>query len=183
MEKVERGGVWFEGQFFPAHTVLWCAGVKASPLLESLGCPLDRLGHVKVKPDLSIPGIPNVFVIGDAAAFMEKEKPLPGLAPVAMQQGRHVAKVILSRINKGKSSPPFRYVDKGQLATVGQAFALADVGKIKSAGFFGWLIWLVVHIMYLIGFENRVLVLTQWAWQFFTFSRGARVIPTKREGS
>lgn len=179
VENIGSRGAQINGQLFPAHTVLWCAGVQASPLLESLGVPLERGGRVLVQPDLSLKEYPNIFVLGDAAQFQENGKPLPGLAPVAIQQGRHVAKVIRSRMKEERSAPIFRYYDKGQLATLGRGFAIAHIGKLKASGWVGWLLWAFVHILYLVGFQNRAMVLFQWSWQYFSFDRGARVIPTK----
>ena len=176
VEAVNSQGVRLAGEFLPAETVLWCAGVKASPLLASLGLPLDAMGRLKVEPDLSLRPYPDVFVIGDAAHFPQGEKGLPGLAPVAMQQGRHLAKVLKARLAGNDSGPAFRYRDKGQLATVGRAFAIAQLGRWKWAGLWGWLIWVFVHILYLAGFQNRALVLLQWAWQYCSFDRGARLI-------
>jgi NADH dehydrogenase len=158
-----------------ARTVLWTAGVLASPAGQWLGAEVDRAGRVKVEPDLSVPNLPNVFVIGDTASVMQKGKLLPGLAPVAMQQGRYVASVIAQRI-AGKSSQPFHYFDKGSLATVGRAYAIISLGKLRMAGFLAWVLWLTVHIFYLIGFRNRVLVMLQWAAAYFTWHRGARLI-------
>ena len=159
-----------------AATVLWAAGVIASPLARSLSAPLDKAGRVLVEPDLSIPGHPEVFVIGDLAAFLHQTgRPLPGLAPVAIQQGRHAAKNILRRC-QGLPSEPFHYVDRGILATIGRAAAVADFGVAKFSGFLAWVIWLFVHIFWLIGFRNRFIVLFEWAWAYITFQRSARLI-------
>ena len=159
-----------------ATTTLWAAGVEASPLAESLGAPLDRAGRVRVEADLTIPGHPEVFVIGDMAAFLDQTgKPLPGVAPVAIQQGRHAARNIL-RACRGKPYEPFCYVDKGNLATIGRAAAVVDFGRLKMSGFLAWLVWLFVHIFFLIGFRNRVVVLIDWAWAYLTFQRAARLI-------
>jgi NADH dehydrogenase len=160
----------------PAATVVWAAGVAASPLVRSLGVPLDDVGRVKVERDLSIPGHPEVFVIGDAATLTDASgAPLPGVAPVAMQQGRYVARLITDVIAGGRREP-FVYRDKGSLATIGRASAVAQIGRVKLAGFLAWLLWLVVHILYLVGFRNRVVVLINWAWAYLTMSRGARLI-------
>ncbi len=160
----------------PAATVLWAAGVIASPLAQSLGVPLDRAGRVLIEPDLSVPSHPEVFVIGDLAAFIHQTgKPLPGLAPVAIQQGRHAAKNILLRC-QGLSSEPFRYVDRGALATIGRAAAVANFGVVKLSGFAAWIAWIFVHIFFLIGFRNRFIVLFEWAWAYITFQRSARLI-------
>lgn len=159
-----------------AATTLWAAGVKASPLARSLGASLDGVGRVLVEPDLSVPGHPEVFVIGDLAAFLHQTgKLLPGVAPVAIQQGRHAARNIL-RAFRGELSLPFRYAEKGSLATIGRAAAVADFGWIKLSGFLAWIVWLCVHIFFLIGFRNRFVVLFEWAWAYLTFQRAARLI-------
>ena len=160
----------------PTRTVLWAAGVQASPLARTLGAPLDRAGRVLVEPDLSVPGHPEVFVIGDLAA-VEK---VPGVAPAAIQEGTHTAKNI-ERMIAGQPSLPFRYHDKGSLATIGRAAGVADFGRIKLSGFLAWAAWLSVHIFFLIGFRNRILVILQWAWAYVTFQRGARLITGKVE--
>jgi NADH:quinone reductase (non-electrogenic) len=162
-------------------TVLWTAGVKGSSLgaklAEALGQQTDRGGRLMVEPDLTLPGHPEIFCIGDLANFSHQGgKPLPGVAPVAMQQGRYVADVIRARLAGRNSTAPFHYHDKGSLATIGRAAAVADLGWIKASGLFAWLIWLFVHIMYLVQFQNRVLVLIQWAFNYFTRGRAARLI-------
>jgi len=157
-------------------TVLWAAGVMASPLARSLGVPLDRTGRVLVEPDLSIPGHPEALVIGDLAAFVHQTgKPLPGLAPVAIQQGLYAARSILRRC-RGFGSEPFRYVNRGILATIGRAAAVADLGVIRVSGLLAWIAWLFVHIFWLIGFRNRAIVLFEWAWAYFTWQRSSRLI-------
>jgi len=160
--------------------VLWAAGVEGSPLGQHLdrtnGCGLDRSGRVTVQPDCSIKGRPNVFVIGDLANFSHGlERPLPGLAPVAMQQGRYVARVLKRRF-EGLSTPAFRYADKGNLATIGRRMAVAEIAGLHFWGLPAWLTWLFVHLMYLTEFENRVLVLVQWGWNYITRNRSARLI-------
>ena len=168
------------------RTVLWAAGVKANSLgaalAEKTDTKLDKAGRVIVEPDLSIPGHPDVFVIGDLAYVEQDEKPLPGVAPVAMQQGRYVAKVIKHRL-AGKPYRPFRYNDRGQLATIGRARAVADLRGVRFSGYPAWLLWLFVHLMFLVEFQNRVLVLIQWAWHYFTRNRGARIITEWRATS
>lgn len=155
------------------RTVLWGAGVQASPLAKTLNVELDRAGRVLVNEDLSIPGHPEVFVIGDLAAL---KVPIPGVAPAAMQEGSHAAKNIM-RLISGRPVLPFRYRDKGSLATIGRAAAVADLGgPFKMSGFIAWFAWLAIHIFFLIGFRNRVLVLLQWAWAYLTMQRGARLI-------
>ena len=163
-----------------AAVILWAAGVAASPLGKKLGAPTDRAGRVQVNPDLSIPNHPEVFVIGDLAALNDESgKMLPGVAPVAILEGRYVAKVIKKEIEQGggiASRTPFHYYDKGSLATIGRAAAVAQFGRIHISGFIAWLAWLFVHILFLIGFRNRLLVFIQWAWSYFTYERGARLI-------
>jgi len=160
----------------PTRTVLWAAGVQASPLARALGCPLDRAGRVVVEPDLSVPGHPEAFVIGDLAAVPD----VPGVAPAAIQEGTHTAKNI-ARIVANQPTVPFHYWDKGSLATIGRAAGVADFGRLKLSGFLAWSAWLAVHIFFLIGFRNRILVILQWAWAYVTFQRGARLITGKVE--
>ena len=155
----------------PARTVLWAAGVQASPLAKSLGVELDRAGRVLVQPDLTIAGHPEVFVIGDLAGVTG----VPGVAPAAIQEGIHAARNIERAID-GQPLRPFHYLDKGSLATIGRAAAVADVRGVHISGFLAWLAWLFIHILYLIGFRNRLLVMLQWAWAYVTFQRGARLI-------
>jgi len=164
-----------------ARTVLWAAGVRASrlgkALAERAGATLDRAGRVIVQPDLSIPGHPEIHVIGDLASFSHQGgKPLPGVAPVAMQQGRYVAHLIRARVAGRAFTKPFHYFNKGSLATIGRNKAVADFGKLHIAGFFAWLTWVFVHLMYLVEFENRFLVLSEWVYNYVTRNRGARLI-------
>jgi len=160
----------------PAAVILWAAGVAASPLGKKLGVPVDRAGRVLVNPDLSIAGHPEVFVIGDLATLKDEHgKLLPGVAPVAMQEGTATAKNIQRDLER-KPRQNFHYVDKGSLATIGRAAAVADFGKLHVSGFIAWLGWLFIHIFFLIGFRNRLIVLIQWAWSYFTYERGARLI-------
>lgn len=166
-----------------AQTVLWAAGMKASPLGQALGqrtgVALDRAGRVMVEADLSLKGYPNIFVVGDLANFSHQgDKPLPGVAQVAMQQGRYVAQLIQRRLH-GQTLPPFQYQDRGSLAVIGRNAAVADLGSLKFSGFPAWFIWVFIHIMYLIEFDNRILVMFQWAWNYFTRRRGARLITGK----
>jgi NADH dehydrogenase len=173
---VEAGTVSIGPTRLPATVTLWAAGVAASPLGKKLGAPSDRAGRVLVGADLSVPGHPEVFVIGDLAALKdEKGKLLPGVAPVAMQQGKATAHNI-GRQLQGQPRKDFHYFDKGSLATIGRAAAVAQFGKIHISGFLAWLAWLFIHIFFLIGFRNRVIVLIQWAWSYFTYERGVRLI-------
>jgi NADH dehydrogenase len=173
---IQPGVIVVGDESIPAATVLWAAGVVASPIARSLGVPLDRAGRVLVQPNLSIPGHPEVFVVGDLAALADESgKPLPGLAPVAIQQGRHAAKNILLNC-AGQPARPFHYVDRGRLATIGRAAAVADFGAVRISGFFAWLAWLFIHIFWLIGFRNRFIVLFEWAWAYLTWQRSARLI-------
>jgi NADH dehydrogenase len=156
------------------QATIWAAGVRASPLGEALvplGATLDRAGRVQVKPDLSIPGHPNIYVIGDLASASTDGKPVPGVAPAAIQMGRYVADVI-----QGRNRGPFRYRNKGNLATIGRSAGVADFGSVRFSGFVAWAAWLAVHIFFLIGFENRLLVMVQWAWNYVTRNRSARLV-------
>jgi NADH:ubiquinone reductase (H+-translocating) len=160
----------------PARTIVWAAGVKASPAAAWLGAACDRAGRVKVAPDLSVPGHADIFVIGDAAAAAGPDgKPLPGIAPVAKQQGRYVANVLTARA-AGRIPPPFRYRDFGSMATVGRKRAVAQIGTFKATGLVGWLLWSLAHIYFLIGFRNRLAVAMNWCWNYVTFQRGTRLI-------
>ena len=197
--QIEPGAIHVGETRLRATVILWAAGVAASPLGKKLGVPVDRAGRVLVHKDLSLPGHPEVFVIGDLAALKDENgKLLPGVAPVALQQGDYVAKIIRREIKSGQGAPsklgvpvlasvarsgevagirpPFHYWDKGSLATIGRAAAVAEFGKIHISGFIAWLAWLFVHILFLIGFRNRVLVFIQWAWSYVTYERGARLI-------
>ncbi len=173
--EVDEWGATLLKERILARTVLWAAGVAASPLAKTLAAPLDRAGRVEVEEDLSLPGHREVFVIGDLASVRFGGRPVPGVAPAAIEEGRHVAKNI-SREIRGQARLAFRYRDKGTLATIGRAAAVADLGRLKLTGLVAWLAWLVVHIFFLIGFRNRVLVLFEWAWSYFTTDRGARLI-------
>jgi NADH dehydrogenase len=178
--RVDADGVELGRERIRATTVLWAAGVLPSQLGRTLGVPLDKQGRVIVEPDLSVPGHPEVFVIGDQASVIGPGgKPLPGVAPVAMQQGRYVARTIEGDL-AGRSRQPFVYLDKGQLATIGRSRAIVEIGRLRFGGFFAWLLWIVVHIYYLTGFKNRLLVVIQWAWSYLTFRRGARLIVGKQ---
>ncbi|MFN2315458.1 MAG: NAD(P)/FAD-dependent oxidoreductase [Gemmatimonadales bacterium] len=178
VEEIQPGMVRSRGWTIPTQTVVWAAGNQASPLLTSLGVPLDRFGRVEVEPDCSVPGHPELFVMGDAAAFRHdpRHETLPGLCPVAIQQGKYAAEVIRADL-AGKPRKPFRYWDKGQAAVIGRGRGVCDIGVLQFGGFPAWLVWLFIHIFFLIGFRNRVLVLMQWAFSFVTLQRGARLIP------
>ena len=188
--KIEPGAIYMGETRMNAAVILWAAGVAASSLGKKLGVPVDRAGRVLVNPDLSLPGHPEVFVIGDLAALNDRSgKLLPGVAPVAILEGRFVAKLIRREIHremelastsptpsKPVPRPAFHYFDKGSLATIGRAAAVAEFGRIHISGFMAWLAWLFIHILFLIGFQNRMLVFIQWAWSYFTYERGARLI-------
>jgi NADH dehydrogenase len=164
----------------PAQTVLWAAGVKASAMGKVLeqraGATLDRVGRVIVEPDLSIANQPNIFVIGDLAVYTHQDnKSLPGVAPVAVQEGQYVARLVRERM-KGQTLPPFRYTDAGSMAVIGQNKAVADLKQIKFSGAIAWFLWIFAHIYYLIEFDNKLIVMLQWGWNYFTRNRGARLI-------
>jgi NADH:ubiquinone reductase (H+-translocating) len=190
VEDINADGVVIAGEPLAAKTVIWTAGVAASLAGQWLGAETDRAGRVKVQSDMSVPGYPNVFVIGDTACATQAGKPLPGVAQVAMQEGTYVASVITRRLESGdignahadgstvfrSTYAPFHYHDKGNLATVGRSFGIVDIGRVQFGGFIAWVTWLAVHILFLIGFRNRFLVMFQWAWAYLTFQRGARLI-------
>ncbi|MBK7949228.1 MAG: NAD(P)/FAD-dependent oxidoreductase [Deltaproteobacteria bacterium] len=175
VSKIDQNGVWIGEEHIPARTVLWAAGVAASPLGQSLGVPLDRAGRVAVEPDLSLPGHPEVFVAGDLMQIAQDGKPVPGIAPAAIQSGRAAARNIAARV-AGRTTTPFRFVDKGSLATIGRAAAVGQIGRFELTGFLAWWVWWLIHIAYLIGYRNRLAVMMGWAWQYFAFARGARLI-------
>lgn len=177
---ITEEGVWIGRELIRSHTVIWTAGVMASPAGQWIHAETDRVGRVKVLPDCSVPGHPEIFVIGDTAYLEGPDgKPLPGVAPVAMQQGSYVASAISQKMGGIAVPPPFRYRDKGSLATIGRKAAVADLGFIRLTGIVAWAAWLLVHIFYLIGFRNRVVVLMEWAWSYFYSQRGARLITTR----
>ena len=168
---VDAGGVTLGAERLEAKTVIWAAGIASSPLGKALGAPLDRAGRVQVEPDLSVPGHPEIFIAGDLAAV----EGVPGIAPAAKQMGRHVALNIRKTL-EGKPRVRFRYRDYGQLATIGRNAAVAMIGKLKLSGYPAWLMWLVAHIYFLINFRNRLAVMIDWAWSYWTYNRGARII-------
>ncbi|HXZ05982.1 MAG TPA: NAD(P)/FAD-dependent oxidoreductase, partial [Ktedonobacteraceae bacterium] len=179
--ELDEHGVVLDGERINAATIIWGAGVSASSAGKWLGAEVDRAGRVKVLSDLSVPGHPNVFVVGDTASFMQNGKPLPGVAQVAMQGGQYVASVISHRVRGKELNKPFYYRDKGNLATVGRSYAIVDINNIHLSGFFAWLMWLAVHIYFLVGFRNRLVAIFQWAWTYFTYDRGARLITFENE--
>ncbi|HEU5304243.1 MAG TPA: NAD(P)/FAD-dependent oxidoreductase [Gemmatimonadales bacterium] len=174
--EIRPGSVVAAGWTIPTRTVIWAAGNVASPVLRCLGTPLDKMGRAIVEPDCTIPGHPEVFVLGDAAYFNHGDSgPLPGICPAAIQMGEYTARTIMGDL-AGVPRRAFRYWDKGQLAVIGRGRAVADIWKLHFSGFIAWLVWTFVHIFFLIGFRNRVLVMIQWAWSYVTFGRGARLI-------
>jgi NADH dehydrogenase len=172
---IDAEGVQLGGDRLEAKTVVWCAGVAASPLGATLGVPLERGGRVIVAPDLSVPGHPEIQVVGDLALLPEHQPPVPGVAPAAKQMGRHAARNIIAAL-AGRPTRPFRYRDYGQLATIGRSAAVAMFGRIHVWGWLAWVAWLTAHIYFLIGFRNRLVVLIDWAWAYWTFERSARVV-------
>jgi len=168
---IDADGVQLGGERIASRTVIWAAGVKSSPLGAASGAPLDRAGRVKVEPDLSAPGHPEIFVVGDLAAV----EGVPGIAPAAKQMGRHAARNVLRRI-EGKPTVAFRYRDYGQLATIGRNAAVVMIGRLHLSGFPAWLVWLVAHIYFLINFRNRLVVMLDWGWSYFSYQRYARII-------
>jgi NADH dehydrogenase len=178
VEHVGSEGIVIDGEAIGAATVLWAAGVKASPLGRSLGAPVDRAGRVRVAPDLSVPGRSEIFVVGDLAAVEQDGEAVPGMAPAAIQEGRHAAEMIRGDL-VARARRPFHYRDRGVLATIGRRAAVARVGRLELSGFFAWVLWMVVHIAWLIGFRNRAVVLFEWTWAYLTYQRSARVILTR----
>ena len=177
IEAVDEYGVIANGRRIDAANVIWCAGVAASPAARWLDVPAEQGGRVRVAPDLSVPGNADIFVIGDAAFVTARDgEPLPGLAPVAKQQGRYVGALLARRVRGEPAPPPFHYRDEGALATIGRHAAIADLGRIKLTGFIAWVLWGVVHIFFLIGFRNRLAVFVNWIWAWLTYGRGARLI-------
>jgi NADH dehydrogenase len=178
---VDAEGVHIGDEKLPARTVLWAAGVTASPLARTLGVPLDRSGRVPVGPDLSIAGHPEIFVAGDLAAVTSPAGPIPGIAPAAKQMGNHVARVIAARLTR-QPTPAFRYAHYGLLATIGRMAAVVDIGRLRFSGIFAWWFWLLAHIFFLIGFRNRVVVLIDWAGAYWTYQRNARIVTKENSG-
>ena len=181
VKNIREGEVELEnGEIIHAGNLLWAAGVITTPLTKKLGCELDRSGRVKVNPDLSLPGHPEIFAIGDLALVPQADgQPVPGVSPAAMQMGKHAAKIIAAELDAGAKSAKreaFEYWDKGTMATIGRSAAVALVGKIKLSGFIAWLAWLCIHLVFLIGFRNRTAVLFNWAYSYFSYKRSARII-------
>lgn len=176
VKDVRLEGVMIGDEYFPCQNVIWTAGVKASPAGQWLHAETDHDGRVNVQSDLSVSGHRNIFVIGDTAHAEQNGKLLPGLAPVAIQQGRYVANLLTDRLSGKASSSPFHYVDKGTLATVGRSFGIVDIGPLRFTGFFAWLTWIFVHILFLVSFRNRIIVTLQYAWTYLTAQRGAEVV-------
>jgi NADH dehydrogenase len=172
---IREEGFQLGDAFVASRTVLWAAGVTASPIGRLLGVPLDRAGRVVVSPDLSVPGLENVFVAGDLASVQQDGRAVPGVAPAAKQMGRHAARAILARL-AGRAAPAFRYRDYGNLATIGRMAAVVDVRGLRMSGPLAWWFWLVAHVFFLIGFRNRLIVLLNWAWSYWTYQRHARII-------
>ncbi|MBW8808416.1 MAG: NAD(P)/FAD-dependent oxidoreductase [Lysobacter sp.] len=173
---IGRDGYSLGAEFVPARTVLWAAGVAASPLGALLDAPRDRAGRVRVEPDLTVPGYPDIFVAGDLASIQQANgQPVPGVAPGAKQMGSYVARAIRARLS-GRTIGPFRYVDYGNLATIGRRAAVVDLRGFKFSGFLAWAFWLAAHVFFLIGFRNRLIVMLNWSWAYFTYQRHARII-------
>lgn len=185
VEAVDADGVVVAGERIDAATVMWAAGVQASPVARWLGIEGDRAGRVAVGPDLTLPGTPEIFVIGDAAAADSGGRPVPGVAPAAKQMGDHAGRVILARMAGAAPPPPFAYRNHGNLATIGRKRAVADFGRIRLRGTIAWLLWCTAHVYFLVGFRNRLVVGANWLWNYLTFDRGARLItgldPVRRE--
>jgi NADH dehydrogenase len=179
VEDINDEGVVIGGKLLPAKTVIWTAGVAASPAGKWLGTETDRSGRVVVSSDVSVPGHPNIFVLGDTAHFEENGKPLPGVAQVAIQQGNYVAGVIANRVAGKEPGKAFHYVDKGNMATVGRYHGIVAIGKLQFTGILAWFAWLVLHLMFLVGFRNRLVVMLIWFWYYTTFQRGARIITSE----
>ncbi|MGH8029917.1 MAG: NAD(P)/FAD-dependent oxidoreductase, partial [Arenimonas sp.] len=175
VESIDASGYRLGGESVAARTVLWAAGVAASPLGALLPAPRDRAGRVQVEPDLTVPGHPEIFVAGDLASLQQDGRPVPGVAPAAKQMGAFVAAVIRARL-RGDPAPAFRYRDFGNLATIGRMAAVVHLGKLRLSGVLAWWFWLWIHIAFLIGFRNRLLVLINWAWAYWSYQRHARIV-------
>ncbi|MGH8053941.1 MAG: NAD(P)/FAD-dependent oxidoreductase [Stenotrophomonas sp.] len=177
VNNIDAQGFQLGDSFVPARTVVWAAGVAASPLGRTLDVPLDRAGRVQVQPDLTIPGHPEIFVAGDLASLMQDDgRPVPGVAPAAKQMGSHIADSIRARLHDKPAPPPFRYRDQGNLATIGRMAAIVHVGKLQLSGLLAWWFWLAAHVFFLIGFRNRLVVLLNWGVAYWSYQRSARII-------
>ena len=174
--KIDARGVMIGDERIASRTVIWTAGVKPSPAAQWLHAPADHSGRVVVESNCGVPNLPGVFVVGDTALFKENGKPLPGVAQVALQQGKYVASVIAAQVENKAAPPPFHYFDKGNLAVVGRNFAILEIGRIRMSGYVAWLVWALIHILFLAAFGNRLRVLTQWVWTYVTQQRGSRLI-------
>ncbi len=181
--KIEKNKVYLNNEIIETANIIWAAGIKASPLLDAIDAEKDRSGRIMVNKDLSVPGYPNIFVLGDSAHFKDKNgDPLPALASVASQQGEFLGKILAASRGSGADNI-FKYIDKGQMATVGRAKAVADIKGFKFSGFFAWFLWSAVHILLLIGFRNRLRVFIEWMWNYFTFKRGVQLITDRPRDS
>ena len=179
VERIEPGGVTMNGRLVPAGTVIWGAGVKASSAGQWLGVETDRSGRIRVNPDLSVPGLDGIYALGDTALTLDEHgSPLPGLAQVAKQQGKYLGRALAANMLRGEAIPPFRFKNRGNTAVIGRNAAVFDFGNWRLKGWLGWLLWAIIHVFLLIGFENRILVSMQWVWRYFTYERGARLIAT-----
>lgn len=182
VSRIEDGAVWIGEERIATHTLIWSAGVAAAPIGESLGAPLGKGGRVQVQPDLTVPGHPEIFVVGDMVSLQQDGKPVPGVAPAAIQMGKHAARN-LRRALKGEPLAPFRYLDKGTFSVIGRNAAVGTVlGRWQLSGFIAWAGWLFIHILYLVGFRNRLLVFGDWAYSYLTVRRGARLITAESRG-
>jgi NADH dehydrogenase len=180
VERVDEEGVVAGGVTIPSATVLWTAGVTASPVVKTLGGPTDRAGRIPVDPYLRVPGVSGVFAVGDVAALSQAGRPLPGVAQVATQQGRYAGQVVFDLLEGEAPQRPFHYFDKGTMAVVGRNFAVLQRGGIRTSGFVTWLLWVVVHVMFLPQLQNRLRVQRQWFWSYWTGQRGSRLINETR---
>jgi len=177
LRTIKKGRVELEDGFLEAGNIIWGAGVQASPVCKTLDVETDKAGRIMVEPDLRIPGYPKIFAIGDIVNLKDREgKPVPGVSPAAMQMGRYVAKVIKAEQSAKTAPKPFKYINKGNMATIGRSHAIAEIGKLELSGFPAWIAWLIVHLIFLVGFRNKIAVLLQWFYSYVTFRRGARII-------
>ena len=177
VERIDERGVTVGGKLIPCGAVLWTAGVSPSPIVKMLGATTDRAGRACVGPFLNVPDNPGVFVVGDTATLMQDGKPLPGVAQVAIQQGRYVGRLISRELGGRKPPRPFRYFDKGNMAVVGKNFAIMESGRIRLAGSLAWFVWAFIHLLFLPQLQNRLRVQNQWLWSYFTGQRSSRLVP------